>query len=212
MRPGGPAPAQRTVRPLPRTGPRGRARGVPARPTAPLLDNVGPPRGRCVPPSRPGSICGCPSRGFCTWRTTAPHAPSRARPVCHWPPPVGGCAAGYEREASRRRELGPPGIREQGGGGGSLEGAWEVVHRKMVAQRRPHAGGRAQAPDPRVPALHRQAHKLQHHLAPKAPRTRGPPRGGVRGSAPPAPRPAECPPLGGAPPGLLPCAGLGLAP
>ena len=46
----------------------------------------------------------------------------------------------------------------------------------------------------------------------KGPRTSGPPGGGVSSSAPVGPRPAACPPLGGAPSGLLPCVGLGLAP
>ena len=64
--------------------------------------------------------------------------------------------------AASRRPRGPPGIREQMEA--PLEGTWEIVYKEAVAQRRPHARRRSQAPDPRVPAVRRQAHKVQHHL------------------------------------------------
>ena len=44
------------------------------------------------------------------------------------------------------------------------KGTWEIVHKEAVSQRRPHAGRRSHAPNPRVPAVHRLAHEQQHHL------------------------------------------------
>ena len=67
-----------------------------------------------------------------------------------------------ERDTLGRRPRGPPGIWQERRA--PLKGAGVVVHKEAVARWRPYAGRRPQAPDPRVPALSRQAHKLQHHL------------------------------------------------
>ena len=68
-----------------------------------------------------------------------------------------------ERDALGRCLRGPPSIPQEGCP--PLEGAGVVVHEKTVTQWRPHAGRRPQAPDPRVPAVCRKAHKLQQLLA-----------------------------------------------
>ena len=66
-----------------------------------------------------------------------------------------------ERDA-RGRPGGPPGVWQERRP--PLNEAGVVVHEKTVAKWRPYTGRRRQAPDPRVPAVSRQAHKQQHHL------------------------------------------------
>ena len=61
-RPGGPAPARRTMRPPLRAGPQGRAPGVPARPGAGLSDSVGPPRGHVAVVACPATAADAPAQ------------------------------------------------------------------------------------------------------------------------------------------------------
>ena len=67
-----------------------------------------------------------------------------------------------KRDARGWHPWGPPRVRYEWRP--SHGGAGVVVHEEVVAQRRPYAGRRPQAPDPRVPAMGRQGHKLHHHL------------------------------------------------
>ena len=66
-----------------------------------------------------------------------------------------------ERDALGRGPGGPPGVREERRP--PLKGARVVIHEKTDARWRPYMGRRPQVPDPRVPAVSRQAQKLQHH-------------------------------------------------
>ena len=71
-----------------------------------------------------------------------------------------------ERDAAGQSPWGPPGIWEQWGA--PLEGAGEIIHEKAVTVLRPHARRRPQAPGPRVAAVRRQAHQLQHAVRRRA--------------------------------------------
>ena len=153
---GGPGRARRTAPPPQRAGPRVRAPGGLVRPGAGPSGNAGPPRGRH------GSSGRCPSPGFCTWGTMVLHAPNIATLSAPARSRRAAALRSRERNALGRRPRGPPGIRQEGRP--PLEGAGVVVHEKTVTRWRPHAGRRSQAPDPRVPEVCRQAHKLQHHL------------------------------------------------
>ena len=65
-----------------------------------------------------------------------------------------------------------------GGGGGLLDGAWEIVHKKTIAEREAQAGRRSETPDPRVPADAQAAASScgvpRRTRGPNVPRTRGP--------------------------------------
>ena len=121
-----------------------------------------------------------------------------------------------ERDAAGRCPRGPPGIREQRRP--PLEGAVEIIQEKAVTVQWPHACRRSQALGPRVAAVRRQAHQLQHDFvarrevrAGRKPRAHAAPEGEERTAAPQAgPHSALRPPPGGAPPDPPPCAKLGL--
>ena len=94
-RPGGPAAARRTMRPPLHAGPQGGAPGVLARLGAGLSDNAGPPRASVAVVACPAIAGDAPAQASAPGRhMTAPHAPSRVRPVCRRLPPAGGRIAG----------------------------------------------------------------------------------------------------------------------
>ena len=100
----------------------------------------------------------------------APAADTRRRPVLQAERALRAAARSWGAAALRRREgdaarrgpRGPPGIRQQGRP--PLRGAGEVIHEKAVTVLWPHARRHRQAPGPRVAAVRRQVHQLQHDL------------------------------------------------
>ena len=112
----------------------------------------------------PAAAAYAPAQASASRRTMRPMLQAE-RVLCARPRPLRAAAPrGCALDASGRGLWGPPAIREQSPLPPPMGGAWEIVHKETVAEGLPHAGRRSQALDPRVPAVRRQAHKLQRYL------------------------------------------------